>query len=565
MDNRSDNQEIGYSYIVGFDFYKEARDDFLLERFGEIDDLIINSFELSFSINKSAKNAPLLYLVLESLPQECYKSDKNYFEIRFESEENLFTNLYIISDILAITKNWATTTVKVNNVTIGTTTEFGYIVNLLFENNGIIDYSLSKTVKDVKEKYKKPKRAKTNKIKDMPPAVEISRNDVATALEEVVKRYTELYCHNKEVLRYDISEHDLVISIEGSLIVDFRVIPAYWARLKDSSTKEWEFPYILIQEMTKNELFKFSFSYYKRCFKEDYIGIEFLSFHGFHYYNNEIDNFDFVNTMVPELKLQEKAMNYTGEQHHFVVLRMETKDGNNVYGVGNTKGMVYTFILKLCKELEEKNSVSLRHNGASCLPYNENIDFVEAFLQWEGKKKRWRLENKFSFFVIDKLIINDSEIYIAFKDIITSAQKGVFNECKFDSYNKPLNKWKSEELVFKIVKKLYQDYQVVYQYRPLFLNTGKGIMSYDIYICGLRIAIEYQGKQHFEPVDFFGGQEHYQDQRERDLLKAKLSKDNGVSLIYVNYWEDISSDLIRSKVEQALSERTRLSTNNPSA
>ena len=133
MDNRSDNQENGYSYFWGFDFYKEARDDFLLERFGEIDDLIINSFELSFSINKSAKNTPLLYLVIESLPQEYYKSDKNYFEIRFESEENLFTNLYIISDILAITKTWATTTVRVNNVAIGTTTEFGYIVNLLFE------------------------------------------------------------------------------------------------------------------------------------------------------------------------------------------------------------------------------------------------------------------------------------------------------------------------------------------------------------------------------------------------------------------------------------------------
>ena len=565
MDNRSNDQEISYSHFVGLDFYKEARDDFLLERFGEIGDLIISSFELSFLINKTAKNAPLLYLVLESLPQEYYKSDKNYFEIRFESEENLFTNIYIISDILAITKTWATTTVTVNHVSVGATTEFGYIVNLLFEKNGVTDYSLSKTVKDVKGKYKKPTRAKNNKIKDMAPEVLISRNDVSTALKEVVSKYTDLYCQNKEMVHYYISEHDIVISVEDSLVVDFRVIPIHWAMLKDFNVKDWEFPYILIQEITKNELFKFNFSNYRKCFKEDFIGIEFLPFRGFHCYNDEIDNFDFVNKMVPELDLQDKAINYGGEQHHFIILRMETKDGKIVYGVGNTKGMVYTFILKLCKELEEKNSVSLRQNGASCLPFIQNRDFIEAFLQWEGKKKRWRLENKFSFFVIDKSLKSDLEISSAINDIIASARKGAYNDCEYDTYNKPSNKWKSEELVYSIVKKLYRDYQVVYQYRPLFLNTGKGINSYDIYICGLRIAIEYQGKQHFEPVDFFGGQEHYQDQHERDLLKAKLSKDNGVSLVYVNYWEDISSDLIRSKVEQALSERTSSGTDNPPA
>ena len=313
--------------------------------------------------------------------------------------------------------------------------------------------------------------------------------------------------------------------------------------------------------MTSNDLFKFNFSYYKRHFNEEFIGIEFLPFHGFGYYNNEIDNFDFVNRMVPELELNEKVMNYAGEQHHFIVLRMETIDGKNVYGVGDTKGMVCTFILKLCKEFEEKNSISLKHNGASCLPFSQNRNFVEAFLQWEGKKKGWRLENKFSFFAFDRFIKNESEINTVFNEIINLAKKGVYNECEFDTYKKPSNKWKSEELVYNITKKLYSDYQVVYQYRPLFLNTGKGIMSYDIYICGLKVAIEYQGRQHFEPVDYFGGQGNFQNQQERDLLKEKLSKENGVSLAFVYYWEDISSDLIRSKVEQALSIRTNQSNN----
>ena len=78
-------------------------------------------------------------------------------------------------------------------------------------------------------------------------------------------------------------------------------------------------------------------------------------------------------------------------------------------------------------------------------------------------------------------------------------------------------------------------------------------MSYDVYICGLKIAIEYQGEQHFNPVEYFGGEENFQKQRERDRIKAKRSKENGIKLIYVNYWENITANLIRKKIEEVLS------------
>ena len=71
-----------------------------------------------------------------------------------------------------------------------------------------------------------------------------------------------------------------------------------------------------------------------------------------------------------------------------------------------------------------------------------------------------------------------------------------------------------------------------------------------IYICGLKTAIEYQGKQHFEPVEYFGGKENFQAQQARDKLKAEKSKENGVKLVYINYWEDITPELIRKRVEE---------------
>ena len=66
----------------------------------------------------------------------------------------------------------------------------------------------------------------------------------------------------------------------------------------------------------------------------------------------------------------------------------------------------------------------------------------------------------------------------------------------------------------------------------------------------MRVAIEYQGKQHFEPVDIFGGQESFERQKTRDALKRKLSEENGVKLVYINYWDDITPELIKERIEE---------------
>ena len=131
---------------------------------------------------------------------------------------------------------------------------------------------------------------------------------------------------------------------------------------------------------------------------------------------------------------------------------------------------------------------------------------------------------------------------------MSDAKTGKHDKFARGQYKKPINRWKTEELVYNIVKKLYRQYKVIYQYHPYYLKTAKGSMSYDVYICGLKIAIEYQGKQHFEPVEYFGGKEHYDRQVERDRLKLKLSEANGIKLIYINYWEDVTPDLIIEKI-----------------
>lgn len=75
-------------------------------------------------------------------------------------------------------------------------------------------------------------------------------------------------------------------------------------------------------------------------------------------------------------------------------------------------------------------------------------------------------------------------------------------------------------------------------------------MSYDVFIISKNTAIEYQGKQHFVPVEFFGGEEHYNKQVERDKKKKMLSNRNGVNLVYINYNETITEELIKFRVEK---------------
>jgi hypothetical protein len=47
-----------------------------------------------------------------------------------------------------------------------------------------------------------------------------------------------------------------------------------------------------------------------------------------------------------------------------------------------------------------------------------------------------------------------------------------------------------------------------------------------VYLPELKIALEYQGEQHFRPIPFFGGEAGFIETQKRDRRKRKKSKDN---------------------------------------
>lgn len=75
-----------------------------------------------------------------------------------------------------------------------------------------------------------------------------------------------------------------------------------------------------------------------------------------------------------------------------------------------------------------------------------------------------------------------------------------------------------------------------------------GQQSLDFYLPDYNIAIECQGKQHFEPFHFFNGEEGLIETKERDKKKMELCKHNNVKLLYyANYQYNFPYEVITSK------------------
>lgn len=104
--------------------------------------------------------------------------------------------------------------------------------------------------------------------------------------------------------------------------------------------------------------------------------------------------------------------------------------------------------------------------------------------------------------------------------------------------------WISEMELYNIVKKVFDDAE--HHVSPSWLKP----QHLDVYVPSKNIAFEYQGRQHYEPVEFFGGDEAFAKLQKLDLRKSRKCKRNGVSLIYWRYDEPIIEDVLAKKLNE---------------
>jgi len=107
--------------------------------------------------------------------------------------------------------------------------------------------------------------------------------------------------------------------------------------------------------------------------------------------------------------------------------------------------------------------------------------------------------------------------------------------------------WISETDLYYKVKEHLPDYEVIQHGKPKWLKR----QHLDVYVPALKLGIEYQGLQHDKPVDFFGGEDAFKRNKERDKRKFNLCKRHGVKIIYVREGYDFNEvlDLINERIK----------------
>ena len=65
----------------------------------------------------------------------------------------------------------------------------------------------------------------------------------------------------------------------------------------------------------------------------------------------------------------------------------------------------------------------------------------------------------------------------------------------------------------------------------------KQALPFDFYLPTFNIAIEYQGKQHYEPIEYFGGLEQFEYIQKHDAIKNEYCKSNGILLLRIQYYK----------------------------
>ena len=92
-----------------------------------------------------------------------------------------------------------------------------------------------------------------------------------------------------------------------------------------------------------------------------------------------------------------------------------------------------------------------------------------------------------------------------------------------------------------------REHNIKFEIQYGFPDLKNGLLKFDFAILdsseSLTALIEYQGEQHFQPIEFFGGKEKFDMQQYNDELKRVYCANKGIPLIEIPYWEDIEKYL----------------------
>jgi hypothetical protein len=150
----------------------------------------------------------------------------------------------------------------------------------------------------------------------------------------------------------------------------------------------------------------------------------------------------------------------------------------------------------------------------------------------------FQLENEKSQKVYHEIRHKGTDRYREFKKQIKEIESEMILN------NKLKTKWKSEQDLFKLVRTRFES--AIMHYSPSWLRP----QHLDIFVEESNLAFEYQGQQHYQPINFFGGEKSFRKRLELDKRKKRLCKENNVTLIEWRYDEPVTKAVLERKLKE---------------
>ena len=70
-------------------------------------------------------------------------------------------------------------------------------------------------------------------------------------------------------------------------------------------------------------------------------------------------------------------------------------------------------------------------------------------------------------------------------------------------------------------------------------------LPFDFYLPNSNILIEYNGIQHYKPIEYFGGKNKFESQIKRDNIKREYCQQNDILLFEIPYYSDLNEELVK--------------------
>ena len=140
-------------------------------------------------------------------------------------------------------------------------------------------------------------------------------------------------------------------------------------------------------------------------------------------------------------------------------------------------------------------------------------------------------------------------------DRYIDTQTPVLHKCKIDGY---IWKVRPADILYKgygcprcheskgerKIRLWLEKHNIDYNFQYPFENCRDNKpLPFDFYLPDYNSCIEYDGKQHFEPIEYFGGQEAFEITVRHDNIKNDYCKNNGISLLRIPYFKNVEEEL----------------------